>query len=120
MTVASLLHAKKTPTSACTSYRGSCSLVFAVSPLRDFAMRGAGNYWLVGMLCAGVLIAGSGITFVFVERPCIAIGKRFARRPHAPGAVRHASRVAPFAAAVLEQRQPAPTTGVDRQLRRRY
>jgi peptidoglycan/LPS O-acetylase OafA/YrhL len=94
------------------------TLVLAVPPLREFAMRGAGNYWLVGMLCACVLIAASGITFVFVERPCIAIGKRFARRSHAPGAVRHASRAVPFAP-VPAPRQRAPTAEVDRRLHRR-
>jgi peptidoglycan/LPS O-acetylase OafA/YrhL len=95
------------------------TLVFTVGPLRDFAMRAAANYWLVGVLCACVLIAAAGITFVFVERPCIALGKRFARRSDLPGAVRHESRPVPFAA-VPEPRRPAPTTVMDRRLHRRY
>src|SRR6185503_11754570 len=32
------------------------TLVFAIPPLRDFAMRAPANYWLVGTLCACILI----------------------------------------------------------------
>ena len=75
------------------------TLVFAIPPLREFALRAPANYWLVGMLCACVLIATAGVTFVFIERPCIAFGKRFARRSPASGAVTPAAPVESFAAA---------------------
>ena len=66
------------------------TLVFAIPTLRDFAMVDAASYWLVGMLCACALIAVASLTFVLVERPCIALGKRFAQRPAANAGRLHA------------------------------
>ncbi len=74
------------------------TLVLAVPPLREFAMRAPVHYWLVAMLGACVLIATAGVTFACVEQPCIAFGKRFARRSPVPGAVKPAPRVGPVAA----------------------
>jgi peptidoglycan/LPS O-acetylase OafA/YrhL len=74
------------------------TLVFAVPPLREFAMRAPANYWLVGLLGACLLIAMAGVTFVCVEQPCIAFGKRLARRSPVPGAVRPAPRAGTVAA----------------------
>jgi peptidoglycan/LPS O-acetylase OafA/YrhL len=66
------------------------TLVFAIPSLRDFAIRDAANYWLIGMLCACALVAAAAVTFARVEQPCIAFGKRFARGPVARAKRRHA------------------------------
>jgi peptidoglycan/LPS O-acetylase OafA/YrhL len=94
------------------------TLVFAIPPIRDFAMRGVAGFWLIGLLCACVLLATAGVTFVCVEQPCIALGKRFSRRSHVPGVVRPAAR-AVSCAVVPAQRQPVPTAALDRRFRRR-
>ncbi len=88
------------------------TLVFAIPPLRDFGMRDVANYWVVGMLCACVLIAVAGLTFALVEQPCIRFGKRFVRRPLVP-----ARTVAPLPcgvrfAAVPARRSLAPIPAV--------
>ncbi|MCR6475542.1 acyltransferase [Variovorax sp. ZS18.2.2] len=50
--------------------------VFAVPPVRDFAMAGAMQYWLVGTVCALLLVAASVLSYRLVEKPGIAQGKR--------------------------------------------
>ena len=52
------------------------TVVFAVQPVRDFAMAGAMQYWLVGTLCALLLVALSVVSYRLVEKPGIAQGKR--------------------------------------------
>jgi peptidoglycan/LPS O-acetylase OafA/YrhL len=52
------------------------TVVFAVPPVRDFAMAGAMQYWLVGILCALLLVAASVVSYRLVEKPGIAQGKR--------------------------------------------
>lgn len=56
------------------------TLVFAIGPLRDFAMASPLNYWAVGIVCVGVLLLGSALGYAFIERPGIALGKRLIRR----------------------------------------
>jgi len=61
------------------------TMVFAVPRIRDFAMAGAARYWLVGGLCAVLLVLVSAATYRLVETPGIARGRRLrsrlARRP---------------------------------------
>jgi peptidoglycan/LPS O-acetylase OafA/YrhL len=93
------------------------TLVLTPAPLRTFAMSAVGNYWLVGVLCACVLIAVAGLTFVFVEQPCIALGRLFTQRW-----LRSAATTAPAAApfdAVPARRLPMPTAATGPQLHRR-
>lgn len=52
------------------------TVIFAARPVRDFAMAGAIQYWLVGILCALLLVTVSVITYYLVEKPGIAQGKR--------------------------------------------
>lgn len=57
-------------------------LVFANSELKNLAMRSAENYWLVGGLCAVVLLVCASFGYVLIERPFVALGKRlFTRKP---------------------------------------
>jgi peptidoglycan/LPS O-acetylase OafA/YrhL len=50
--------------------------VFAVPQIRDFAMTGAVQYWLVGGLCALLLVLVSAGTYRLVEKPAITQGRR--------------------------------------------
>ncbi|HEX7863941.1 MAG TPA: acyltransferase [Variovorax sp.] len=52
------------------------TVVFSVQPVREFAMAGAMQYWLVGTLCALLLVATSVVSYRLVEKPGIAQGKR--------------------------------------------
>jgi peptidoglycan/LPS O-acetylase OafA/YrhL len=52
------------------------TVIFAIPPVRDFAMAGAMQYWLVGTLCALLLVAASVVSYRLVEKPGIAQGKR--------------------------------------------
>lgn len=52
------------------------TIVFAVQPVREFAMTAAMQYWLVGILCALLLVAASVVSYRLVEKPGIAQGKR--------------------------------------------
>ncbi len=52
------------------------TVVFAAPPVRDCAMAGAMQYWLVGILCALLLVAASVVSYRLVEKPGIAQGKR--------------------------------------------
>jgi peptidoglycan/LPS O-acetylase OafA/YrhL len=54
--------------------------VFAMPPVRDFAMAGAMQYWLVGTLCAMLLVAASVASYRLVEKPGIARGRRAIQR----------------------------------------
>jgi peptidoglycan/LPS O-acetylase OafA/YrhL len=56
------------------------TLVFAVPPVRDFAMSGPVRYWLVGGLCALLLVGASAATYRWVETPGIALGRRVRSR----------------------------------------
>ncbi|MFH0128795.1 acyltransferase family protein [Variovorax sp. VaC1] len=52
------------------------TVIFAMPPVRDFAMAGAMQYWMVGTLCALLLVAASVASYRFVEKPGIARGRR--------------------------------------------
>lgn len=56
------------------------TLVFAIAPIRSFAMASPQQYWAIGIVCACVLLLGAALGYAFVERPGIALGKRLARR----------------------------------------
>jgi peptidoglycan/LPS O-acetylase OafA/YrhL len=55
------------------------SLFFSVPVLRDFAMASAGAYWLAGSACGAVLIIAAAASYVGIEEPGIAWGKRMIR-----------------------------------------
>ncbi|QNK67680.1 acyltransferase family protein [Variovorax sp. PAMC26660] len=52
------------------------TVIFSMPPMRDFAMAGAMQYWLVGTLCALLLVAASVASYCLVEKPGIARGRR--------------------------------------------
>lgn len=52
------------------------TLVFGLRPVREFAMAGAMQYWLVGTVCALLLVAASVASYRLVEKPGIARGRR--------------------------------------------
>ena len=54
--------------------------VFAVTPLRNFAMASALNYWTIGAVCLSVLLICAALGYAFIERPGIALGKQLTRR----------------------------------------
>jgi len=56
------------------------TLVFAIAPIRSFAMASPQQYWAIGIVCACVLLLGAALGYAFVERPGIALGKRLVRR----------------------------------------
>ncbi|WP_342240995.1 acyltransferase family protein [Inquilinus sp. OTU3971] len=60
------------------------TVVFAVPPVRGFAMAGPIRFWLVGGLCALLLLAVSAATYCLVERPGIALGRRVRSRQAGP------------------------------------
>ena len=57
------------------------SIVFAFAPVRAFALATPLNYWIVGIVCAAVLVISAALGYAFIERPAIALGKRWASRP---------------------------------------
>jgi peptidoglycan/LPS O-acetylase OafA/YrhL len=54
--------------------------VFAIAPLRTFAMASAQNFWAVGLLCVCALVFAASLGFFLIERPAIAFGKRLLPR----------------------------------------
>jgi peptidoglycan/LPS O-acetylase OafA/YrhL len=56
------------------------SMVFAIEPIRAFAMASPQAYWLTGTGCALLLLASAGLGYVLIEQPGIAIGKYLIRR----------------------------------------
>jgi len=56
------------------------TLVFAIAPVRNFAMASPQGYWAVGIACACVLLLGAALGYACIERPGIALGKRLMRR----------------------------------------
>lgn len=52
------------------------TLVFSISPIRNFALQTALNYWLIGGVCAALLVVAAALGYAFIERPGIALGKR--------------------------------------------
>ncbi|MDO8704281.1 MAG: hypothetical protein Q7J84_04970 [Sulfuricaulis sp.] len=56
------------------------ALVFAIAPIRNFAMASPQNYWAIGIVCACVLLLSAALGYAFIERPGIAFGKRLIQR----------------------------------------
>lgn len=56
------------------------SIVFAVEPIRVFAMASPQAYWLTGTGCALLLLASAGLGHVLIEQPGIALGRHLVRR----------------------------------------
>lgn len=56
------------------------TLVFAVAPIRAFAMTSAQSYWMIGVVCACLLVVAAALGYALIERPGIALGKRLAKR----------------------------------------
>jgi len=56
------------------------TLVFAVAPIRNFAVASSPQYWAIGVVCACVLLVCASLGYACIERPGIALGKRLMRR----------------------------------------
>lgn len=56
------------------------TLVFSVSPIRDFALQTELNYWILGAVCAALLTVAAALGYALIERPGIALGKRLIQR----------------------------------------
>lgn len=54
--------------------------VFAITPVKNFAMASVLNYWAIGMVCLGVLLVCAAFGYALIERPGIAFGKQLTRR----------------------------------------
>lgn len=54
--------------------------VFAIPGVKAYAMSSTLAFWLVNLACALVLIVGAFATYVWVEEPGIALGRRIVRR----------------------------------------
>ena len=50
------------------------ALLFGIDPVRRFAMASPLSYWVVGTACACVLLVVAALSYVFIERPGIALG----------------------------------------------
>ena len=53
---------------------------FAVPSIKIFALQGVFEYWAVGVLSALALASVSATTYLAVEKPGIAFGRRIRRR----------------------------------------
>lgn len=56
------------------------TLVLSISPIRDFALQTAFNYWIIGGVCATLLVVAAALGYAFIERPGIALGKHLVQR----------------------------------------
>jgi peptidoglycan/LPS O-acetylase OafA/YrhL len=54
--------------------------VFAITPLKNFAMASVLNYWIVGMLCLSILLIVAALGYAYIEQPGISLGKQLSRR----------------------------------------
>jgi peptidoglycan/LPS O-acetylase OafA/YrhL len=59
------------------------AIVFSNDSIRTFAMASPLGYWAIGVVSACVLLLGSSLGYVFIERPGIALGKRLGATPAA-------------------------------------
>jgi peptidoglycan/LPS O-acetylase OafA/YrhL len=57
--------------------------IFSIEGVRTFALRSLGHYWLTIALCGLVLVLAASLSYVFIERPGINLGKKWAavRKP---------------------------------------
>lgn len=69
------------------------TLVFAIDPIRNFAMASPQNYWAIGIVCACVLLLGAAIGYAFMERPGIAFGKRLIRHRTTASSPQHVADI---------------------------
>jgi len=65
------------------------TIVFASDSIRNFAMASPQQYWAIGVVCACLLLLGSSLSYAFIERPGIALGKRLMRREPTTGSPQH-------------------------------
>jgi peptidoglycan/LPS O-acetylase OafA/YrhL len=56
------------------------TMVFSSTSVRNFALQSAGHHWLVIAVCAMLVLLISAASYLFIERPGIALGKRQATR----------------------------------------
>lgn len=56
------------------------TLIFTVSPIKNFAMTSPLNYWTIGLVCACVLVFVASFSYTLIEKPGIAFGKRLIQR----------------------------------------
>lgn len=56
------------------------TLVFSISPIREFALQTELNFWIVGGVCATVLVGAAALSYALIERPGIVLGKRLIQR----------------------------------------
>ena len=55
------------------------TIVFAVTPVRVFALSSAFGFWATIMICAVIVVLVATITLIKVERPGVALGRRVDR-----------------------------------------
>lgn len=79
------------------------TLVFAIDPIRNFAMASPQNYWAIGIVCTCVLLLGAAIGYAFMERPGIAFGKRLIRHRTAASSPQHVADIEQVAGARTNQ-----------------
>jgi peptidoglycan/LPS O-acetylase OafA/YrhL len=77
--------------------------VFAIDPIRAFAMASPERYWATGVVCACVLLLGAALGHTLIERPGIALGRRLTRR-------RTSTTDAAVAASILGPTSPSAPT----------
>lgn len=51
------------------------TLVFAIVPVKDFALDSYAQYWAIGMICAVLLVICSALGYILIERPGITVGR---------------------------------------------
>ncbi len=56
------------------------TVIFAIPPIREFAMTSSLSYWTIGLLCMYTLLICAALGYVFIEKPGIAIGNCLLRR----------------------------------------
>lgn len=52
------------------------TVVFAIPTVRTYAMTSPARYWVIGCVCACLLLPVAALAYAFIERPGIAFGKR--------------------------------------------
>lgn len=56
------------------------TLIYSIPSIEAFALESALQYWLIGGVCASVLVTAAALGYAFIERPGIALGKRLIQR----------------------------------------
>jgi peptidoglycan/LPS O-acetylase OafA/YrhL len=55
------------------------TVVFAMEPIRTFAMNSVAAYWAIGIVCGALLLGVASLSYILVEAPGIELGKRLVR-----------------------------------------